>query len=240
MANGDILAYLNSDDLYFPWTVETVVKALTEYRDAGLVFGDMLNVEDDSNQGRVFFYPPFRLDYVQRSGFLGQPTVFWKREVYEKCGGFDESLQLVADCDYWMRIGEQYPVHKLNEMLAIERNHHQAKRLSQAKNLSDEIQQVRARYVKTEGVGHVLGTLVNRTYISFFYRYYSLRFLLDSLRWGSSIKDTGWAGFLTSGRGPSVSARSALAVFLPFKRGFLVCNHVSNARSRVESLTEPT
>ena len=41
MARGQVLAYLNSDDLYFPWTVETVVAAFRSHPEADLVHGDV-------------------------------------------------------------------------------------------------------------------------------------------------------------------------------------------------------
>ena len=67
MARGDILAYLNSDDRYFPWTVRVAVKALGERPNADFVFGDLLNVDDETGYVKASFYPPFRLGYMRRT-----------------------------------------------------------------------------------------------------------------------------------------------------------------------------
>ncbi len=56
-AKGDILAYLNSDDLYFPWTLEVVVEAFGRDRKAELVYGDALGVYDDTGAQDPRFQP---------------------------------------------------------------------------------------------------------------------------------------------------------------------------------------
>ncbi|HEC65485.1 MAG TPA: glycosyltransferase [bacterium] len=76
MSKGQILAYLNSDDLYFPWTVSIVVDYFQKHPQSDLVYGDKLNYDIPSNQIQLCFYPPFRLSWLRRTGFLAQPTVF--------------------------------------------------------------------------------------------------------------------------------------------------------------------
>ena len=106
-ANGEILAYLNTDDSYFPWTVETAIGALQAHPDAGFVYGDLLVLWADGSL-QLDFHSPFRLAYLRRHAFLAQPTVFFRRSVWEEFGPFDESLQLLGDCEYWMRIAERF------------------------------------------------------------------------------------------------------------------------------------
>ena len=40
-AKGEILAYLNADDLYFPWTIRAVVQGFQDYPGADILYGDM-------------------------------------------------------------------------------------------------------------------------------------------------------------------------------------------------------
>jgi glycosyltransferase involved in cell wall biosynthesis len=219
MARGEILAYLNADDRYFPWTISKVVREISAYPEAGFVFGDVFNVEEGANSGAVIFYPPFRLGHVRRSGFLGQPAVFWRRSVLEDCGGFDESLKFVADCDYWMRIGARFQSHKITEVLALERNHPEAKRFARTGDVYKELAEVRSRYSKTKGPGYQARTLANRIHAFLWRRYYFSRFLLSYLLRSWLSSDTPYAAFLTRGGEVRVSTGPVLASLLPLTRG---------------------
>ena len=94
LAHGDVLAYLNSDDFYLPWSVDVAVRALQSGVD--LVYGDLGIMSADAN-GRpdmfsIQFYPDFDLRYYTFVGVLGQPTVFWRRSLTEKIGLFDKPV----------------------------------------------------------------------------------------------------------------------------------------------------
>jgi glycosyltransferase involved in cell wall biosynthesis len=156
LASGDILAYLNSDDLYFPWTLETVVQRLREQPEVDVVFGDALNVDDATAEQRVYWAPRFDLDDLRRFGFLPQPTVFWRRRLMTDVGLFDTSLRYVADCDYWMRAGERHRFEKVEEFLAVERNHSLTLHHTAPRALDEEIARVRSRYARTNGLRYSL------------------------------------------------------------------------------------
>lgn len=66
LAIGD--TYLNSDDQYLPWTVETVVEAFARYPDADFIYGDALNI-NATGRLKLNLQPPFSADYVRRYGF---------------------------------------------------------------------------------------------------------------------------------------------------------------------------
>jgi glycosyltransferase involved in cell wall biosynthesis len=185
-ANGEILAYLNTDDSYFPWTVETAVAALEAHPDAGFVFGDLLVLWADGSL-QLDFHSPFRLAYLRRHAFLAQPTVFFRREVWRQAGPFDESLQLLGDCEYWMRIAERFPGRKVNEVLALQREHPAAKRYTHRELLARELAEIRARY---PWPGRLLGFLA-LIEAAFGRRIYALAFLSAQGGWSRFRKESG-------------------------------------------------
>ncbi len=181
MAQGEVLAYLNSDDLYFPWTLDVVSEYFDSHPSVDLVFGDAVLVDDGTGWQTPALNPPFDLDHIRRSGFLIQPAVFWRRSVLETEGGFDESLRYLADCDYWMRVGEHHRFGKVNEFVAVERNHDQTLRESQASGIQAELELTRSRYVRVTGRQHQRRVRRHDVANRIWSRLYRLAFLAQSL-----------------------------------------------------------
>jgi glycosyltransferase involved in cell wall biosynthesis len=216
MSRGSILAYLNTDDLYFPWTVEVAVKAILNNTRSGLVYGDMLILDERSRGVALALYPPFHEGRLQRTNFLGQPTVFFRRSVFEKVGSFDETLRYVGDCDYWLRAASAFPIIKVDDIMALQRNHPETLRSSQAAALQSEVQLVRSRYQRmTGGLARVL-QLVDRLYL-FIHRRYRLLQFLSALRRSNNPDYAGrWCMFMHKNDSFTFSTRHVLAGLVPF------------------------
>lgn len=127
MSGGDILAYLCADDLYEADSVRDVLRAFAEDPGADLVYADFYFLEGDSGRKRRKSAAAFRPDKLRSGNPLGQPAVWWRRRVYEKFGGFDESLHFCMDHEYWLRLGMHVHWHHLPKPLAVSRLHADAK-----------------------------------------------------------------------------------------------------------------
>jgi glycosyltransferase involved in cell wall biosynthesis len=145
-ARGKILAYLNSDDLYFPWTLQVVADHFVRNASTDLLYGDVVHLHEGSKTFELTFSPKFTLKWAISIGGLYQPTVFWSRRIYENLGGFDETLKCVGDYEYWLRVAKQGTVRKVNEFLAVDRLQPEAKRFVQKELLAEELTQVRRSY----------------------------------------------------------------------------------------------
>jgi len=212
-ASGDILAYLNSDDLYFPWTIQVVVEAFRKHPDADAVFGDVLNVDDVTGQQRLLLFPPFNLDYIRRTAYLAQPAVFWRRSLYEAVGPFDETLRYVADCDYWMRAGSVHRFRKVHEFLAVERDHQFTLRESDRDAVARELTGVRERYVSLSGPDHSRSERRNSLIARFWFR--ALRGLLAvQLIVPRKVRRGPWARLLSQQR-PRIRLSQLLIQLVP-------------------------
>lgn len=140
LAKGDIIAYLNTDDLYFPWAVEKVVKELS-VPETDMILGDLCVIKKTIAGYSWFlqFYPEYDHDYYCFYSTIAQPTVFFKRKIYEKLGGFGNGFQLLADCDYWLRAYELgATIKKVDEVLALQIDHAQTLRETYHDLLRDE------------------------------------------------------------------------------------------------------
>ncbi len=205
-ATGEFAAYLNSDDLYFPWAIETVVRHFQSHPEADFVFGDVLAIDDATGDQQMILNPPFDLDFIRRVGFLTQPAVFWRRGVFGDGKPFDERLRYVADCDCWMRMGDLRRFSKVDEFLAIERNHPGTLRLAVGGPVWTELHAVRSRYVQLQGPDHERRVRRFRLRSKVWSRAYAGMLLIQSLI-PRRLRRGRWSGLLNSGRASPSRAR---------------------------------
>jgi glycosyltransferase involved in cell wall biosynthesis len=126
-ATGDIMAYLCADDLYEPQAILRVMDAFAADDVVDVVYADYYFLEGDSGRKRRKSAAGFRSDNLHNRNPLGQPAVWWRRRVYEKFGGFDQSLHYCMDHEYWLRLGANVRWHHIPEALAVSRLHTDAK-----------------------------------------------------------------------------------------------------------------
>jgi hypothetical protein len=154
LASGDVLAYLNSDDAYLPWAIETVMRVFDKRPEVDLVYGDGVKVEHSDGAQRIRLFPPFDAESLANYESLMQPAVFWRRRLYERLRGFDSGLHFVADLDFWLRAAASgATIVHVNEVLAVERLH--GARLSSARKdvMAAEDRAMRARHGADAGSG---------------------------------------------------------------------------------------
>lgn len=138
-ARGTIVAYLNSDDTYLPGAVERAVSALRIAPEAGAVYGEGYHVDE---AGRVLDrYPtePFNLGRLAETCFICQPTVFLRRELVERVGYLDETLQYCMDYDLWIRVARVSTFAHVPDFLATTRLHADTKTLGRRAQAHAEI-----------------------------------------------------------------------------------------------------
>ena len=161
MARGEIIGWLNSDDVYFEkTTVQSVVNAFLERPEVDVMYGDIVFVSQDSRILMVRCVPNFSYKRLLRSCFLEQPAVFMKKRVVE-----DNKLELglfALDYEYWLRIGKEYRFHHLPRILAADRNHPGRISISQRAQLLTQSDQIRPRYGQTHGLRDTLAGYVDK------------------------------------------------------------------------------
>jgi len=108
---GDLVGWVNSDDLLFPGALARVAAAFAARPDAAWLHGGCEIIDEDDRPIRrwVTAYKDFRCRHYSRralfvENFVSQMTVFWRRSSQEKVGYLDTSLRYSFDYEYWLRL----------------------------------------------------------------------------------------------------------------------------------------
>jgi glycosyltransferase involved in cell wall biosynthesis len=105
MARGDILGYLNADDCLA--SASTISQVVTRFREnpwADVVYGQRYYVNEDGELQLVWPYRPFDRERVYRSDYIPQEATFWRREIYQRAGGYVHTgYDFAMDYELWLR-----------------------------------------------------------------------------------------------------------------------------------------
>ncbi|WP_204103814.1 MULTISPECIES: glycosyltransferase family 2 protein [Spirulina sp. CCY15215] len=120
---GEIIAWLNSDDIYYPQTLQTVREIFTTYPQVQVVYGDADIV--DAKDNIIGSYPthPWNYHYLKQICYLCQPAVFFRRQLVDKYGSLNSCLEYCMDYELWLRYGAKTPFYYLPQKLAASRSY---------------------------------------------------------------------------------------------------------------------
>ncbi len=104
-AHGEILAWLNSDDVYNPGAVSAAVKFLVENPNIGMVYGDLDFINEDDHVIGIFNAAQTNLKKLRR-GFvhIPQPSAFFRAVHWRQVGPLDPGYFFAMDYDLWVRL----------------------------------------------------------------------------------------------------------------------------------------
>ncbi|QOV87357.1 glycosyltransferase family 2 protein [Humisphaera borealis] len=130
MATGDVVAWLNADDLYADDTLAAVAQVFEANAGVQWLVGgyEVIDADGRSIRRSIVRYKRRRLarySYAAllRENIIPQPAVFWRRSFGEQIGRLDTSLHWTMDYDLWLRMAKQSPPRVLDRLLARFRHH---------------------------------------------------------------------------------------------------------------------
>ncbi len=134
LASGEILAYLNSDDVYEKDSLFRVAEFFKKKPGVKWVYGKCRIIDENDKEIRGwitkykdFFLPRYSYNTLLILDYISQPAVFWREELTKEVGLFDENQYYEMDYEYWLRIGKKYKPGFINDYLADFRIHTESK-----------------------------------------------------------------------------------------------------------------
>jgi glycosyltransferase involved in cell wall biosynthesis len=165
-ATGDVLAWLNSDDVYLPGALATVRQAFDQHPNWDVLTGYHVQIDADSRVLSMHRIPRESPRAARWGIFhVAQQTCFFRRALFEKVGGLDLKLHCVMDGDLWCRmLGSNAVWGHVPRYLAAFRKHPTAKGLSWRKEYDQEMQILAQRYpgIAAPSSLHKIGSMAYR------------------------------------------------------------------------------
>lgn len=126
-ATGDIMAYLNSDDMLAPGTLHYVAEFFERNPDVDFIYSHRCTV-DSVNKALWYWILPRHNNYLMmRWDLIPQETAFWRRSLFEKAGNIDPQYRFAMDYDLFVRYMLDGKLKRVNRFLGAFRQHDAAK-----------------------------------------------------------------------------------------------------------------
>ncbi len=103
---GDIIAWINSDDVYLEDALQTARDYFEKHPDVDLLYGNAWYIDADDNQLNPYLTAPWDFEKFKSVCFICQPAAFFRRKVIDQFGMLDAKLQYCMDYEYWLRLGQ--------------------------------------------------------------------------------------------------------------------------------------
>lgn len=121
-ARGEVQGWLCSDDLLLPGSLERIAAFFAAHPDIDAAYGDSLWIDAQGTFLRpkkegAFFRHAFLFDH----NFIPQPSMFWRRRLFEKVGGLDRRFNLAMDSDLWERFSRHTRIAHMPQYLSCMR-----------------------------------------------------------------------------------------------------------------------
>ena len=193
---GDVIGWINSDDVYQPGAFAAVVSYFEAHPDVDVVYGAADHIDADDRVIERYPTQPWNPERLKETCFICQPAVFFRRSTFTRFGLLDESLNYCMDYEYWLRLAKAgAEVRFLDTSLAGSRLYADTKTLGARVKVHREIAQMMKRllgrvpdaWLSNYAHAVVEAGMSREAHPRRFVIEVSVRTLLAALRWNGTV-----------------------------------------------------
>ena len=147
-STGEIMAWINSDDLLIPGVLLYVADYFVKHPEVQVVYGDRVLINEKNQEVGRWMLPGHSSRVLKWADFVPQETLYWTRQAWDQIGGqLDERFHFAMDWDFLLRLSNnRINIHHLPVFLGQFRIHYQQKTSSQMSSIGQkEMQSLRFR-----------------------------------------------------------------------------------------------
>jgi glycosyltransferase involved in cell wall biosynthesis len=130
LAEGEILAWLNSDDTYLEGALNKVVHFFRQNQSIGMVYGKTYYIDETGSTMGIYPTESFDVKKLASFTFITQSSTFLRKGAYVNVGGLNIDLHYTMDYDLWIRLSKKFEIEYLPEFLSTYRLHTESKTMS--------------------------------------------------------------------------------------------------------------
>jgi glycosyltransferase involved in cell wall biosynthesis len=150
LSTGEILAWLNADDIYFPWTLSMVAKVFSENNEISWIRGIPAFLDESGCLNNIYNnISAAPRNFIQNGwfregiyGYLQQESIFWRKGLWQKANGLNLTYTIAADYELWTRFAENSELVSIGLPLAAFRIRSQSKSVLEKQKYSDEVDHI--------------------------------------------------------------------------------------------------
>ncbi len=144
-SSGEIMGYLNSDDLLAPGALAFVGQYFAEHPEVDCMYSHRAIVRADNTVSGYWILPPHNNWLMRRWDWIPQETCFWRRRLYDAAGGIDPKVQNFGiDYGLFVRFMARTKMRRVNRILGAFREHVESK-TSLCENIQQHPEVVKVR-----------------------------------------------------------------------------------------------
>ncbi len=132
-ANGEIIAWINSDDIYWPGALLIIGEYFKKQQDVDVIYGDSYIIDKNDTILREKRSVAFsKWGFLTGAFDLHQASIFWRKSLYDRVPGLDRSLHLALDPDLWLQFFQNGAIFRhIPRHLSCYRHHDATKSYTQ-------------------------------------------------------------------------------------------------------------
>ncbi len=186
-ATGELIGWLNSDDLLMPGAVSRMVQAFQETPEMGVIYGDVFSMDAKGDIFNIMRFEQWDLDDLMAFEIISQPGAFMRREVLERAGYLDTNMHFLMDTHLWLKMAQLALFRYLPGVVSAARYHADAKNVGAGARYGQDAYKI-LEWMKTQPLLQERLSRDSRRIWAGAYRL-SARYLLDGGNPRSALRD---------------------------------------------------